>query len=97
MRFSPERAARLKFNLFAIAAMAMLSGVPLACCLIMVAATRFANFVALGRTPNVNNPRKLLAAFNPPLAPRIIPDFAIHGIKYTESHSLSMFTSKPFL
>lgn len=96
MQFSPERAARLNFNLFAIAAVAVLSGVPLACCLIMVATTRFANLVALEMTLNVNNPRKLLAALTVPWTPQFIPDFTIHGKKYTESHSVNMLASKPF-
>jgi len=96
MQFSPERAAHLKFNLFAIAAVAMLSGIPLAFCLIMVAATRFANFMTFGMSLNADNRRNLLAALKLAWTPQGIPDFAIHGMKYTESHSADMLTSKPF-
>lgn len=97
MQFSPERAAHLRFNLFAIAAVAMLSGIPLAFCLIMVAATRLANFMTFGMSLNANNRRNLLAALKLAWTPQIIPDFTIRGKKYTESHSANLSASKPFL
>jgi hypothetical protein len=65
--------------------------------LIVAAATTFANFMAFARSLNANGRRKVLATFNVSWTPQIIPDFTIRGMKYTESHSLNMFASKPFL
>jgi hypothetical protein len=97
MRFFRERQAHLDFTVFAIAVVPMLGGVPLAFRLVMVAAISIASIVAFGITLEANDPRKMLATFNVSRPPQIIPDFTIRRVKYTESHSVNMFASKPFL
>jgi hypothetical protein len=97
MRFFRERSAHLDFTVFAIAVALMLGGIPNALCRVTVTTAAHASFVALGITADAIRLRKPLATLAVPGAPQIIPDFTIRRMKYTESHSVNMFDSKPFL
>ena len=78
MPFHRERSAHLEFHSFrAIAVVPMLCGIPLACCLIMVATTRFADLMALGMTLNVNNRSQDVGHIDVPWTPQFTPDFTI--------------------